>query len=190
MKKQSTQHVSEERQINVKDTANTSNKNKILAISFILILLIVLGIVIAVVLNLNKEGDNKISPQKKNTVITIDNKEEILSDLSNKVMEGLFEVKMNVDWSFKDSSTPSENAYVANVTTNTNTVYFDVVLDGTGETVYRSPNIPVGSELKNITLEAELAAGTYNTTLTYHLIDDDNNEVSTMAMGVILRILN
>jgi hypothetical protein len=120
----------------------------------------------------------------------MENRDEVLADLNNKVSDGLFEVKMNVEWSFTDASTPSENAYVANVTTNSNTVYFDVTLDSTGETVYESPYIPVGSELSNIALSSQLAAGTYPCTLTYHLIDDDYNDVSTTAVAVTISVLN
>lgn len=88
----------------------------------------------------------------------------------------------------KDASTPSEDAYVANPTTNSNTVYFDVVVDSTGQTVYESPMIPVGYALQDIALKSDLAAGTYPCTLTYHLVDENSKDISTLAVGVTLNI--
>ncbi len=192
----------EEKNVETKATANNNSKKskkKVAIIVIILLLLMVIGALGAVIYQLMQDdkdnGDETTSNgvpsgPKRNTVVTMDNKDEILADLNNKVANGMLEVKMNVDWSFKNSSTPSENAYVANKTTNNNTFYFDVVVDATGETVYESPYIPVGSELRNIELTADLSAGTYPCTLTYHLIDDNYEDVSSTSVAVTLHVSN
>jgi hypothetical protein len=196
MKEETTQSVSSENQTNVKQqqTPQTGKKKKKVIIMVVIILLIVvIGVMAAVIYTLLKDkakSEEGNATPKRNTVVTMDNKDEVLADLNNKVATGLFEVKMNVEWTFTDSDTPSKNAYVANVTSNSNTVYFDVTLDSTGETVYESPYIPVGSELDNIALSSQLAAGTYPCTLIYHLIDDDYNDVSTVAVAVTLNVQN
>lgn len=130
------------------------------------------------------------SGPKRNTVVTMDNKDEILSDLNNKVSGGMFEAKMNVEWYFEDSSTPSANAYVANAISNGRTIYFDLINDATGEVIYESPYIPVGAELKNIVLASKLEKGTYKCTLTYHLIDEKYEDVSTTSVGVTVTVYN
>lgn len=191
MKKQATKPVSGGNQIYaMKDSQNNSNK-KLLII--LLILLLVIGLIAVVIYSLLHKKDetqpNTATP-KRNSVISIDNKDEILADLNNRVADGLFEATMNVDWSFENSSVPSENAYVANAITNSNTIYFDVTLDSTNETIYKSPYIPVGFALENITLETNLAAGTYPCTVLYHLVDDDYNEISSVAVAVTIRVLN
>jgi hypothetical protein len=196
MKKQTTQPTSNGQggQLDAQKGSRTGNtKKKVLIVVLILVLILIIGALAAIIFNLLKSketSDDGTPTSRRNTVVSMDNKDEILADLNNKIAEGLFEVKMNVEWSFEDSSTPSENAYVANVTSNSNTVYFDVTLDSTGETIYESPYLPVGSELSNIALSSQLAAGTYPCTLTYHLIDDDYNDVSTMAVTVTLSVLN
>lgn len=178
-----------------KDTKQSNGKNKIFIITIILVLLLVIGAMAFVIVNLLDEDDSEdkrgsSGTPKRDTVITMDNKDEILADLKNKVMDGLFEARMSVDWTFENSSSPSKDAYVANVPANSRTIYFDVTLDGTGETVYESPYIPVGSELKNITLKSNLSAGTYPATLTYHLIDDNYNDVSKTAVTVTIKVKN
>lgn len=140
---------------------------------------------------LTNDDEGKVSSPHRDTVFTLDNRDQILSDLSDKkVSDGLFEISMNMKWHFENASTPSENSYVGNVTTNSNKVYFVVTLDSTGQTVYESPFIPVGYALKNIALQEELSAGTYPCTLTYHLVDEDENEVSELAVAVTLEIAN
>lgn len=168
-----------------------SKNSKVLICVFAIISVAVIVTLASVIYYLlqSKDAEDQSGP-KRDTVVTMDNKDEILADLNNKVADGMFEVKMNVEWSFEDSSTPSQDAYVANNITNSNTVYFDVTLDGTGETVYESPYIPVGSALENIALTSDLSAGTYPCTLTYHLVDSEYVDVSTLAVGVTLYIKN
>lgn len=194
MEKKSTQTTAEERQI---ETVEKSSKKKgIIAIAFILVLLIIVGVLVAIIIGLLGKDDEQTagggtaSAKKRNTVVTMENKDEIQADLNNKVAEGLFEVKMNVDWTFKDAAEPSENAYVANVPTNTTTVYFDVTLDGTGETIYESPYLPVGTELQNLTLDKDLPAGTYAGTVMYHLVDENYNDTGRMAIAVTIKVQN
>ena len=91
---------------------------------------------------------------------------------------------MNSTWNFPSGDAPSENAYVENATTNTNPVYFDVVRDDTGETIYESPILPVGSHLENFELDTVLDAGTYDCVMTYHLLDEEEQEISTLQITV------
>ncbi len=192
MKKHTAQSNSGEKQIKMNNPPYTDSKKRILPIIFILILILIIGIMAFIIFSFshNKEKSKEPITKKRDTIVTIDNKNEILADLNNKVAEGLFNVTMNVDWSFENSSTPSENAYVANAVTNTNTVYFDVTIDSTGEKIYESPNIPVGYALKDITLNSELSAGTYTCTVLYHLIDEEENEISNVAVALKIHVLN
>lgn len=48
--------------------------------------------------------------------------------------------------------------------------------------------IPVGYALQDIALKSDLAAGTYPCTLTYHLVDENSKDISTLAVGVTLNI--
>lgn len=191
MKKQVTQSASSENRLIEEDSR--TGKKKGLFIIIILLLILIISLVIFIVYSLlNKDGESNGPSQKRDTIVTLENKDKILADLNNKVADGLFQVMMNVEWSFEDSSTPSTDAYVANAEVNTDTVYFDLTLDSTGETIYSSPYIPVGYALENIALKSELAAGTYACTALYHLVDEENNysEISRVAVAVTIHVLN
>lgn len=190
MKKDNSQISSTSQQSDIMGVKNKKSKTTIIIL--LIIILIVVAALASVVYFISKKEDTPSSSTSngRGTVVTLDNRDEILADLNNKVSNGFYEIMMNVEWSFKDSSTPSEDAYVANPTTNSNTVYFDVVIDSTGQTVYESPMIPVGYALQDITLKSDLAAGTYPCTLTYHLVDENSKDVSTLAVGVTLTIEN
>ena len=188
MKKDNSQISSASQQSNIMGIKNSKSKTTIIAL--LIVLFVVIATLASVVYFMNKKDDNPSSSVStgRGTVVTLDNKDEIIADLNNKVSDGFYEIMMNVEWSFKDASTPSEDAYVANPTTNSNTVYFDVVVDSTGQTVYESPMIPVGYALQDIALKSDLAAGTYPCTLTYHLVDENSKDISTLAVGVTLNI--
>ena len=190
MKKDNSQIISASQQSDIMGVKGKKSKSTIIIL--LIVLLVVIATLASVVYFINKKEDNPSSSVSngRGTIITLDNKDEILADLNNKVSDGFYEIMMNVEWSFKNASTPSEDAYVANPTTNSNTVYFDVVVDSTGQTVYESPMIPVGYALQDIALKSDLAAGTYPCTLTYHLVDENSEDVSTLAVGVTLNIEN
>jgi hypothetical protein len=117
--------------------------------------------------------------------------DEILSDMENaEVVEpGYYTATMTNDWHFATGNAVSEDAYVENVTENTNDVYFDVVLaEDEDNVIYKSPIIPRGSRLENIALDTDLDAGTYNCVLIYHLVDEEQNTVSTLRVTVTITV--
>lgn len=156
---------------------------KTLLIICVVVIVVLLG-VIAVLLS------KKQDEPKRNVVVNEDNAEEVAQNLLNEetVAPGTYEVTMNSTWKFKDGKSASDNAYVENATVNTNDVYFDVQMSDTGEVIYESPVIPRGSHLEEITLKKDLDAGTYDCVLTYHLIDEDQNTVSTLTMGLTIEV--
>jgi hypothetical protein len=122
-------------------------------------------------------------------VATPDNMDELRAMVEQPVEDGYYETRMNVDWVFPSSSEPSENAFVENSINNSRTVYFDLKLAGTEEVIYSSPFIPVGATLEGFTLDARIPAGEYEGIVTYHLVDDDYQELTTVSVSVTLRIL-
>ena len=71
-----------------------------------------------------------------------------------------------------------------NAEANENPVYFDIARSDTDEMIYESPVIPVGDHLDDITLDKELPDGTHDCVMTYHLLDDEEETVSTVKVGV------
>ncbi|MBR3023474.1 MAG: hypothetical protein IKH71_03370 [Oscillospiraceae bacterium] len=89
-----------------------------------------------------------------------------------------FDVKMNRDWTFKEGTVPSGDAYVENPVSNVNDVYFDITVNDSEQPVYTSPVLPIGSHIENITLETDLPAGKYNSVLKYHMLGKDGKTVT------------
>lgn len=158
---------------------------------------IVVALVVTVVLLLNRQGENKVlesvpEPEKRNVVVNEDNVEEVLEQLTpdDFVQAGSYEVTMNTTWRFKDGMSPSENAYVENALSNTNDVYFDVLLAESEEKIYSSPLLPLGSHIENITLDKALIAGTYDCVLIYYLVDEEQNVLGDLRVGLTIDVEN
>lgn len=162
------------------------------------VLLILGGIVVVAVLvgiicylALRKEPEQE--PRDYNRVVTPENVEEIISqlDAEEHTPIGSYEVIMNTDWVFPDGASPSDNAYVENSVNNQNTVFFTIALETDKETdIYDSPFIEPGSYMEDIQLDVELPAGRYNAVLTYHLVDEQEKEISHVSVNVTLTISN
>lgn len=180
----SQKNLSEERISQKLSTGTVPGKrNKILAILGVVLLVVAIVVVIMVVVKPNRA-------ESRNTVVTPDNVDEILADLQDnqKTEAGKYQVTMNTTWDFKDGSSASSNAYVENATANANDVYFDIVRSDTGDTIFKSPTIPVGSHLEDITLDTDLEAGSYDCVLTYHLLDSSGKAVSKLNINLKINV--
>ena len=160
------------------------SSTQILLMVLIVVVLIIGAIIIAILLK------PKATEDEKNRIVTEENADTIGDELKNKVADGMYEVNMNTIWNFNSSSLTSTDAYIANAETNRYTVYFDILIDGTGETVFTSPYIAVGSRIQNLTLNKQLAAGSYTGTCVYHLVDEYGEEISSVAVAISFNVLN
>lgn len=122
-----------------------------------------------------------------NVVVDEQNMNDIFAELDRKAAEGMFEVKMNATWNFLDGKSPSTDAYVANSKANSLPIYFEVET-ADGEIIYTSPEIPVGSAVKDIVLDHPLGAGNYECVCTYHLLNEDKTVRSSVSVVVRLNV--
>lgn len=164
----------------VSKTSKQGNGSKIVIIILLVAILAAAGIIIYLLMK--PEPEEPV--ESRGTVITEENVSDVM--IGEEVSDAYYEASQTIDWHFK--GVKSEDAYVANKTTNSRTVYFDLNLESTGETIYSSPYIPVGSELKGLSLDKELEPGTYDTVLIYHLVDDDEKEVSSVNVGLTIYV--
>ena len=130
------------------------------------------------------DSSNKKKDERP-TVVTEKNVKEVVDAMNEPVEDGSYEVSMNTKWTFDKNSS---NAYVENSINNTRTVYFDVTLADTEELVYSSPYIPVGEKVEGFALDTKLEPGAYKALVTYHLVDDDKEEVSNLAVTVTFQV--
>lgn len=127
---------------------------------------------------------HKDDKTKRNVVVNEENVDEILSELDGRPGDSVYQVTMNSTWYFDDGTASSDNAYVENAKANKNPVYFDLTRSDTNEKIYESPIIPVGSHLDAITLDSKLEAGTYDCVMTYYLVNDEEDILSTVKVNV------
>lgn len=174
------------------DSPAKTNAKTRLAIAGAVVVIAALVVIIIILLRKGEEAPTQretVGSGARGVVATSENMQEIADSLSKPVPDGYYMTKMNFEWEFEKWNIPSKRAYVENSVKNTRTVYFDLVLDETGELLYSSPFIPVGERHQNFALEKELAAGEYPATVTYHLVDDDNNEITTLSVRIKLKVL-
>jgi hypothetical protein len=116
------------------------------------------------------------------------NIESVIDQLEEPVQDSYYITTMNPLWHFETWDTPSHNAFVENVPENSRMVYFDLFLDETEELIYSSPFIPLGARLDNFALDREVSAGIHSATVTYHLVDDEFQSITTVSVAVQLDI--
>ena len=156
---------------------------KTLGIIILVCIIVVMACVIIYLLMSRKP----IEKERRNEVITPDNVEEMIQQMEEEeyVAPGYYTVTMNYDWHFETGDAISSNAYVENALENINAVYLDLFLaEDEEKAIYESPVIPVGSSLTDIALDTPLDAGTYDCVAVYHLVDDDQNTISTLRVTV------
>ncbi len=176
------------------NTKASSQGNKVILIVGAIVIVVLLVIILLLVLNGNKQNANTATQEEKRAVVVSQDKaEEIAEEMIQEdyVAPGYYEAVMSTTWHFKTGDAESEDAYVENITTNTNDVYFDLFITGDEQNaIYKSPVIPRGEKLENIKLDKPLDAGTYDCVLIYHLVDDDQKPISEVRVGINLIVDN
>jgi hypothetical protein len=152
---------------------------------------IVALVAVIICLVMKKDSDSENGTQSavtdnRATIITSENVDEVLAEMNEPVVAGTYVCSMNTEWHFEDAKSPSYDAYVENSTDNSYTVYFDVFLEDTEQLVYSSPYMEVGTKLDELTLTEDLDAGEYPAIVTYHLVDDQHESLSTVSVTVTL----
>ena len=158
----------------------------------VVVIVVMAGVIVYLLQSRGAEPAPQEEREQRPVLVTSENVEEVLEELERQeaaaaVAPGYYTVKMPTTWHFTSGSEPSYDAVVENVEANTNDVYFDLVMaDDESVVLYESPVLPRGSRLRGITLDQALEAGTYETVMTYYLIDEDQNVLSTVRVTVKL----
>jgi len=124
----------------------------------------------------------------RGVLVTPDNIDELLAQQRERVGDGQYRTRMTTTWSFDKWDSPSSDAFVENSLVNTRAVYFNLVLKETNELVCSSPFMPVGSKYEKFALDKAVPAGEHSAIVTYHLVDDNYEDITTVSVAVLLRI--
>lgn len=175
-----------------KQTSQKNGIQMVLIICAVLVILLLAAVVILLVTResgeANGSGVQVQEETKREVLVNADNAEEVAESMvqaaSEFVEPGYYTVDMSMEWHFSSGDAASKDAIVNNQEKNTNDVYFDVFLAGDeSEPIYESPVIPRGGSLDKIKLDRSLEAGTYDCVIVYHLVDEEQNTISTLRVA-------
>lgn len=183
---------------------NTTSKEKgdgrkKVTIGVLVVVIAVLSCSVIVMANLLIKGRNEANQTEKQaerkSVVTAENVDEVLENMQQiadtpEDVPQSYIVTQNAEWIFPDGDSPSTNAVVENDSLNETPVYFDLTIDETGEVIYSSPILELGAKINAFSLEKPLDAGTYSCTVVYHLVDENQNELTTVNVGTSVIVEN
>ena len=112
--------------------------------------------------------------------------DKIIASLNEKVEEGMINISMNTSPTFKDG-TSAGNLMIVNESINRYPQVVEITRSDTGEMIYKSGAIPVGSKIEADTLDVDLAAGTYECTAMFHNVDPETG-ASLGCAGAVIHI--
>jgi hypothetical protein len=110
--------------------------------------------------------------------------EEIIASLNEKLEAGMINISMNTAPVFA-SGTAAGNLMIVNESVNNYPQIVEISRNDTGEIIYTSGAIPVGSKIEQAALDMPLPAGTYDCTAMFHSVDPDTGDIIGSAGAVI-----
>lgn len=158
----------------------------------LLVLLVGAGIFLAVRL-LHKPADAALADSKSGIVYDSsaveggwDNlsPEEIEARLNEKVAEGMINISANTAPIFEDGASEG-NLMLVNESINNYPQMVQIVRNDTGEQIYESGAIAVGSKIERARLDVVLPAGTYECTAYFHNLDPESGAIIGTAGAII-----
>ena len=157
-----------------------------------LVLLVGAGIFLAVKL-LHKPADAALADSKSGIIYDSsaveggwDNlsPEEIEARLNEKVAEGMINISANTAPIFEDGASEG-NLMLVNESINNYPQMVQIVRNDTGEQIYESGAIAVGSKIERARLDVVLPAGTYECTAYFHNLDPESGAIIGTAGAII-----
>ena len=110
--------------------------------------------------------------------------EEIAEKLNEKVAEGMINISMNTAPYFEDG-TAEGNLMLVNESINLYPQKVQIVRNDTGEQIYESGAIAIGSKIERARLDVDLPAGTYECTAYFHNLDPESGAIIGTAGAII-----
>lgn len=110
--------------------------------------------------------------------------EEIAEKLNEKVAEGMINISMNTAPYFENGKAEG-NVMIVNENINLYPQQVEFIRNDTGDQIYQSKAIPVGSKIERAALDVELQAGTYECTAMFHNLDPETGDIIGTAGAII-----
>ena len=168
-------------------------KTKLSPIHISLIALAIL-VVIAVIVTFAVKKDEPKEPAAQSGIVYDDSaieggwetlsQEEIEQRLNDKVQAGMINISCNTAPYFEDGKAEG-NVMIVNESINNYPQQVEFIRNDTGEHIYQSKAIPVGSKIERAALDVELPAGTYECTAYFHNLNPETGEIIGTAGAII-----
>ena len=110
--------------------------------------------------------------------------EEIAERLNQKVEEGMINISMNTAPYFENGASEG-NVMIVNEAINNYPQKVQIIRNDTGEQIYESGAIAVGSKIERAKLDTTLPAGTYECTAYFHNLNPETGEIIGTAGAII-----
>lgn len=110
--------------------------------------------------------------------------EAIVESLNEKVEQGMINISMNTTPVFSEG-TSAGNLMIVNEGINNYPQVVAIARNDTGETIYQSGAIPVGSKIERAELMVDMDAGTYECTALFYNVDPESGDFLGCAGAVI-----
>ena len=110
--------------------------------------------------------------------------DKIIASLNEKVEEGMINISMNTSPNFREG-TAEGNLMIVNEGINRYPQVVEISRNDTGEMIYKSGAIPVGSKIEHAKLSIDLPAGTYDCTAMFYNVDPDTGNYLGCAGAII-----
>lgn len=185
--------MAEQEEMKNEEKGGGSRNKKILIVTVIAVAAVIVVLVGIIIYLVNGRDEDE---SKREVIVTTENADALLEELFEEQETeledpGHYTVAQNFGWIFPNSKSASVNAKVHNDESNSTPVYFDMVLEEDESVVlFESPVIPVGGSLEEIVLNQDLEPGTYNCVMIYHLVDENQNTLSTVRLTNTITIEN
>lgn len=111
--------------------------------------------------------------------------EEIQEQLNQMVLDGMVTISMNPAPTFETGDAEG-NLLIYNNETNLNPQVVEIYRDDTGELIYRSGLIAIGSRVDYAKLDVDLAEGMYPCTAHFYAVDGESGAVKGEACASIV----
>ena len=119
--------------------------------------------------------------------LTYRSQEEIQEELNRKVEEGMINISMNTSPVFP-SGTEKGNLLIVNSESNRYPQIVYIIRKDTGEEIYRSKGIEIGSKIEYATLDVDLPAGDYDCIAFFNNTDDSGAILGTAGAEIMVTV--
>lgn len=144
-------------------------KSMVLIGGIVVVLVAIIGVLLFLLLK-------KAEPEKEEapSVYTINeaNYQQIREDMDAEVREGYFETYMKTEWTFSDGTSETTDAVLGNSPNNTKPIRCEIQLAETGQVVFATGVLPVGTQVPPFKLDVDLDPGTYSAVCMVYLLNE------------------